>query len=86
MRADGGAVGATELLARPRETELKTNAYWRANIAGRDQAGEDIAGLLEPYDRMIRNLSPAQIQQAAVKYLDTRNYARFILLPENIVP
>ena len=75
-----------ELLARPRETELKTNAYWRANIAGRDQAGEDIAGLLEPYDRMIRNLTPAQIQRAAQKYLDTRNHARFILLPENIVP
>ena len=75
-----------ELLARPRETELKTNSYWRANIAGRDQAGEDIAGLLEPYDRMIRTLSPAQIQRAAVKYLDTKNYARFILLPENVVP
>ena len=75
-----------EQLIRARETELKTNGYWRANIAGRDQAGEDIAGLLEPYDRMIRALTPGQIQEAARKYLDTRNYARFILLPETIVP
>ena len=75
-----------EQLIRARETELKTNSYWRANIAGRDQAGEDITGLLEPYDRMIRSLTPAQIQQAAQKYLDTKNYARFILLPDTIVP
>jgi zinc protease len=75
-----------EAMIRLRETELKTNGYWRANIAGRDQAGEDIAGLLEPYDRLIRNLTAAQIQQAAQKYLDTKNYARFILLPDNIVP
>ena len=75
-----------EQLIRTRETDVKTNAYWVGNIAGRDQAGEDIAGLLEPYDRMIRNLTPAQIQQAAKLYFDTKNYARFVLLPETIVP
>ena len=75
-----------EQLTRTRETDLKTNAYWAGNIASRDQAGEDIAGLLEPYDRMIRGLTPAQVQQAARLYFDTRNYARFVLLPETIVP
>jgi predicted Zn-dependent peptidase len=75
-----------EQLIRTRETDIKTNAYWAGNIAGRDQSGEDIAGLLEPYDRMIRNLTPAQIQQAARLYFDTKNYARFVLLPETIVP
>ena len=75
-----------EQLIRTRETDLKTNGYWAGNIASRDQAGEDVAGLLEPYDRMIRNLTAAQVQQAARLYFDTRNYARFVLLPETIVP
>ncbi|CAA9350875.1 MAG: Probable zinc protease pqqL, partial [uncultured Gemmatimonadaceae bacterium] len=71
-----------EQLARGREVQLKQNAYWLGNIAGRDQAGEPLAGLLAPYDAMIRALSPAQVQAAARKYLDTKNYARFTLLPE----
>ena len=71
-----------EQLVRGREVQLKQNGYWLANIAGRDQAGEPLAGLLGPYDEMVRNLTPAQIQAAARQYLDTRNYARFVLLPE----
>jgi zinc protease len=75
-----------EQIIRARETEVRTNAYWAGNIASRDQAGEDVAGLLEAYDRMVRSLTPAQVQQAARLYFDTRNYARFVLLPETIVP
>jgi zinc protease len=75
-----------EQLVRTRETDIKTNGYWLGNISGRDQAGEDIAGLLEPYDRMIRNLTPAQIQQAARVYFNPKSYQRFVLLPETIVP
>jgi zinc protease len=75
-----------EQLVRARETDLKTNGYWAGNIAGRDQAGEDIAGLLGAYDDLVRNLTTVQIQQAAQQYFDTRNYARFVLLPEVVVP
>jgi predicted Zn-dependent peptidase len=52
------------------------------NIAARDQAGEDLAGLGPAYDEMVKRLTPAMIQQAAKKYFDTANYARFVLLPE----
>jgi predicted Zn-dependent peptidase len=31
---------------------------------------------------MVKKLTPAMIQQAARKYFDTSNYARFLLLPE----
>jgi zinc protease len=71
-----------EQLIRSREVDLKTNGYWASNIAGRDQAGEDLGGLLAPYDEMIKKLTPAMIQQAARQYLDTRNFAKFVLLPE----
>ena len=72
-----------EQLIRAREVEIKQNAYWVGNILARDQAGEDIAGLLGPYDEMLKNLTAAQIQAAAKKYFDVNNYARFVLLPEN---
>ncbi|MEP6491542.1 MAG: insulinase family protein [bacterium] len=71
-----------EELIRSREVEVKQNGYWLSNIMGREQAGEDIAGLLGPYDEMLKNLTPALIQQAAKKYLDATHYARFVLLPE----
>jgi zinc protease len=79
--ADLGKV--REQLLRAREVEVKQNAYWVGNIMARKQAGEDIAGLLAPYDRMLAGLTATQIQDAAKKYFDTSNYARFVLLPEN---
>jgi zinc protease len=71
-----------EALVRSREVNLKQNAFWVGNLLSWTQAGEDITGLLEPQDAMIRNLTAAQIQEAAKKFFDTSNYARFILLPE----
>ena len=61
---------------------LKQNSYWLGNIIGREQAGEDITGLVGPYEQMIKSLTPAQIQEAAKTYFNTANYARFVLLPE----
>jgi zinc protease len=75
-----------EEILRSREVEVKTNAYWAGNIAARDQAGEDLAGLGPAYDEMVRKLSPAMIQQAAKTYFNTQNYAKFVLLPESAAP
>ena len=71
-----------EEILRSREVEVKTNSYWLANIAARDQAGEELAGLGTPYDAMVRKLTGADLQQAARLYFNTGNYARFVLLPE----
>ena len=75
-----------EQLTRTREVQMKQNGYWVGNIAARDQAKEDLAGLLAPYDAMIAALTPAQIQKAARQYFDTKNYAKFVLLPEKAAP
>ena len=75
-----------EQLTRMREVQTKQNGYWLGNIAARDQANEDLAGLLAPYDAMVAKLSPAQIQQAARQYFNTANFAKFVLLPENPPP
>ena len=71
-----------EQILRSREVDVKENAYWLSNIVAREQAGEDLAGLLGPYDESVRKLTSAQLQAAARKYLDKKNYARFVLLPE----
>ena len=71
-----------EQIIRGREVQLKQNSYWLSGILSRDEAGEDIAGLLAPYDDLVKNISAAQIQQSAKQYFNTKNYARFVLLPE----
>jgi zinc protease len=71
-----------EQITRRREVEVKENTYWLSNILARDQAGEDIGGLTTAYDEMVRKLTAAQIKEAAQRYLNTANYARFVLLPE----
>jgi zinc protease len=81
--AQGDVDKVKEQLIRAREVETKQNAYWTSNLLARDQAGEDITGLLGPYDEMLKNISGARIQAAAKKYFDVNHYARFVLLPEN---
>jgi zinc protease len=86
LKANGPSISEFEKvregIIRSREVDLKQNAFWVQNIAGRDEAGEDIAGLLGAYDEMVKNLTAQQIQDAAKRYLDVKNYARFVLLPE----
>ena len=71
-----------EQITRRREVEVKENTYWLSNILAREQAGEDIGGLTTAYDEMVRKLTATQIKDAAQRYLNTTNYARFVLLPE----
>ena len=71
-----------EQLLREHEVEVKQNAFWAGNIAGRTHSGEDPAGLAAPYSAMIDALSAAQLKAAAATFFDTKNYAKFVLLPE----
>jgi zinc protease len=73
-----------EQILRSREVDVRQNSYWVSNILARDAAGEDLGGLAEkgPYDEMVKKLSAADIRAAAKLYLDTANYARFVLVPE----
>jgi zinc protease len=71
-----------EQIIREREVELKSNSWWLSAITTRDEYGEDIAGITDPYDDMVRKLTAAQIRDAAKTYFNVANYARFVLLPE----
>ena len=75
-----------EQLLREHQVEVKQNAFWAGNIAARLRYGEDPAGLDSAYTQMIEALTGAQLQAAAKAYFNTKNYAKFVLLPESTKP
>ena len=77
-RQGEGAADPRRARSRSSRTATGWATSWRATRRARTSPA-----CSAPYDAMIKNLTPAQIQEAAKKYFDTTNYARFVLLPEN---
>lgn len=75
-----------EQIIRAHETGIKTNAFWASNIAGRDQSGESIAGLMVDYEALVKALTAKEIQEAAQKYFNTKQYVKVVLLPAGSTP
>ena len=71
---------------RLQETSEKENGYWAGNISARIENGEDPRGLVNYTANFIQKLTNDQIKEAAMRYLDTGRYARFILMPERVIP
>ena len=71
---------------RTQEVSLKENGYWVGNISARLENGEDPRGLATYTRDYIEKLTSDQIRDAARKYFDMTRYARFVLLPEKVVP
>lgn len=71
---------------RAQEVSLKQNSYWSGNISARLENGEDPRGLVTYTQDYIENLTSDQIRDAARRYLDMARYAKFVLLPERVVP
>ena len=72
-----------------RETEIavKTNGWWLGQLSNYTMAdgprfGRSMSELLE-WNKRLDALTPAMVQDAARRYLDPANVARFVLLPEN---
>ncbi|MEP6779959.1 MAG: insulinase family protein, partial [Gemmatimonadaceae bacterium] len=63
------------------EVAKKQNNYWISALTSRLEYGDDPAGIATA-DRLISTLTAQQLQEAAKKYLDTTNMARFVLQPE----
>jgi zinc protease len=80
--SDADITKVKEGIIRQREVSLKQNNYWLASIVAREQAGEDLGGILAPYDDLVRKINAEMLMKAANKYFDMNNYARFVLLPE----
>ena len=71
-----------EAALRARETALKQNGYWLAQISTFDQSGWPLAEIPNG-EKLISALTVDDLQKAAAKYLRTDNYVRVSLYPEN---
>lgn len=71
-----------EAALRARETAIKQNGYWLAQISTFDQSGWPLAEIPDG-DKLIFSLTADDLRQAAIKYLRTNNYVRVSLYPEN---
>ena len=70
-----------ETQRRSKETNMEQNGYWRSQLSSFESRGRDIR-LIPSYD-LIEGWTAEQVQQAAIRYLRTDQYAKFVLLPEN---
>ena len=70
-----------EAARRSHEINLKENSYWRGALSAADFHQLDPTRVLR-YAAMIDSLTPAAVQRAARRYLNTENYVRVVLLPE----
>ena len=68
---------------RSKETSLQQNGYWLRQLSNYDLRGRDFR-LIPSYD-LIEGWTAEQVHQAAIRYLRTDQYVKFVLLPENKV-
>lgn len=73
-----------EIQRRARETSLRENGFWVAQLTFSDQYGTDPRVLIS-YD-LIDALTADKVREAAVRYLRTDNYVLVSLFPETPVP
>ena len=82
---DAETVGKVrETQRRGLETSLRENRYWLNQLASFERGGWDLSDI--PSFEGIESWTAEQVREAAVRYLRTDRYARFVLLPEQKVP
>jgi len=70
-----------ETFLRTHETGLRENTSWLNWMRDHDEDGRDQHATLQ-YPSMVQQLTADQVRDAARRYLDMKQYARFTLLPE----
>jgi zinc protease len=82
LPTDSNMVKIKETDRREFEVNLKRNYYWVSHLY-RDLLMNDTPGLFLKQPEMIESLKPGDIRDAARKYLDDKNFMKFVLYPEN---
>ena len=60
---------------------LKENNFWARQLLQSVELGIDLQNVLS-YEKRIAMLTPADVKDAANKYLDMKNYVQVVLNPE----
>lgn len=74
-----------ETFLRAHETRLRENSAWLNWMADHFEDGRDQHATLQ-YEGLVKGLTARQVQEAAQRYLNLSQYARFTLLPERARP
>ena len=69
-----------ETQKRERETSLKQNHFWLSNLQFYYEHNDDPLKILR-YDKLVDNLTGGEIQEAAGKYFNMKDYVKVVLLP-----
>ena len=69
-----------EQLTREREVNMKENNFWLNSISSAYQNGDNVNDLVK-FSQDVINLKAEDIKNAAAKYFNMSNYAKFVLLP-----
>jgi zinc protease len=70
-----------EMQRRQLETDLRENGYWLGQLLAYERYGMDPRNILN-YANLIDGLTTEIVQEAAVRHLNTENYVRVSLYPE----
>ena len=70
-----------EIQRRQHEINLKENQYWLGRLYSYYWHGENIEHILD-YPQFVNELKASDIQDAAKKYFDVKNYVKVVLVPE----
>lgn len=70
-----------ETFIRSHETGLRENTAWIGWMSDHDEDGRDLHAIIQ-YPSLVQKLTAAQVQDAARRYLNSSQFARFTLLPE----
>lgn len=63
------------------QVQLRENKFWLSVLSSKLSNSESL-GDVDTYEKVVNGLTPDMLQNAAKKYLDTKNYIKFILYPE----
>jgi zinc protease len=81
LPTDSNMVKITETGLREYEVDIKQNRYWLNSLYYALYYNDD-PNLILKRPEFIKALKPEEIQNAAKKYLNGRNYMKFVLYPE----
>lgn len=70
-----------ETFHRQREVDIKDNKFWLNAISEAYKDNEDLTDILS-FDKWVDGLTSDDLKHLAAKYLDMKNYAEFVLVPE----
>ncbi|MBN1409819.1 MAG: insulinase family protein [Spirochaetales bacterium] len=80
--SDTNFMKAREILVKERETEKKTNEFWRDILYSYYMQNNDLT-FVNKFIETVKSITPEQVREIARRYLNTKRYIKAVLYPED---